>query len=602
MTPRWVRGLLFVAVALPSACGSSQESPPDALAPDRAVDGAVDLDVPDAAAGVDLGVPDGADDGTAICGDEEDPGAPAALPVRSGQLPPRRWMLGPWYGTLCGWPYSDAAITCSAGITTPSAQAAAALDAFERHDIPTTAIHFDGSAWSKWASEPTAENECASGLDDGLVARLRASGVKALLHYWGHCVTAADFDRAGSALPGVLGGFYLDDGAGTLVSSNVLAWLRTELPDDGALVSKRYPYPDSWTPWGPGYGGIPDEWNQEHAHSAYVNDLTHDWDGMAEGIRRVFDSTAILPAPFNEFLGFQSFPEAGRQPPTLEQYYRRLHFGAMQVVMDNSPFENLDPWRPEWDARLLSAYRYYAWLHLELAPYLHSYDRAAYETGAPIFRSPDRETFTTLLGDELFVAYVVGDGIAQLLVQLPPGEWIDYWDTARTYLGPGAHVVPVGDAPPAPGSSIVTGREPIFIRRGAIIPMDVRRDVTGHGTRESAGSLTVLVYPMGESTFRYFDDGAGRWVTLSARLAGDTLALSTSRRLPEPLLYRIENWPAPPRSISTCGRSLLVNGAATGSLAPAASEAAVNGATESSWFHDGTAKRLIVKLVDGATP
>jgi hypothetical protein len=584
------------AVDLAAPEGAVDLVVPDATVEIVTLDGAVDLVTPDAS--IDLAAPDAADLGPANCSADDDPGEPAAQPARAGQLPPRRWMLGPWYGTLCGWPYSDTTITCSEGITTPSAQATATLDGFDRYDIPTTAMHFDGNAWSRWTSDPITANECASGLDDALIGRLRETKVKALLHFWGHCVTAQDFDRAWGALPGVLGGFYLDDGAGTLVSGNVLEWLRTTLPDDGAFVSKRYPYPDSWTPWGPGYGGIPDDWNQEHGHSAYVNDLTHDWDGMAEGIRRVFDSVDILPAPFNEFLGFQSFP-AGTQPPTLEQYYRRLHFGALQVVMDNSPFENLDPWRSEWDEpRLVLAYRYYAWLHLELGPYLHSYDRAAYETGAPIFRSPDRDAFTTMLGDEIFVAYVTGDAVTQLPVELPPGEWIDYWDGARTYVGPGAHVLPVGEAPPALASGAVTGREPILIRRGAIIPMDVRRDYTGHGTRESDGSLTVLVYPAGDTSFRYFDDDAGRWVTLNASLAAGGLVLSTSRRVSRPLLYRIEGWPEPPRSIATCGHRVLVNGDPTGMLPPADSEVAANGATQSTWFYDETAKRLIVKAVD----
>jgi Glycosyl hydrolases family 31 len=465
------------------------------------------------------------------------------------------------------------------------------LDRFAEHDLPTTLIHFDGSPWSRWTREPQPGNECAWDLGAALPARLRALGIKVLLHWWGHCVRATDFDRPLPALGDLLAGYYLDDGAGTEVSGEARAWVDRHAPTTGTVVSKLYT--NSWTPWDQkGFGPIPDDWNRQYGHTAYVNDLAHDWEAMAEGIRRVFDSSTILPAPFNEFLGFQG------PPPTLEMYFRRLHFGALQVVMDNSPLENLDPWQPGWDPRLIVAYRYYHWLHLALVPYLHSYDRAAYETGAPIFRDPDRRAFTTRLGEEIFTAYVVGADVRTLRVTFPPGEWIDHWDPARSYLGPGAYDVPVGPVPPPPGSPLVTGREPIFFRRGAIVPLDVRRDYTGHGTRESEGSLTLLVYPGGKSSFRYFDAPAQRWVRFDAVAEGPGFRLKASRGVSQPLLVRLEGWPSPPESVSVCGRELHVDGAPAGgsNVARGASERDVNGATQNSWYHDAANRRLIVKL------
>jgi hypothetical protein len=591
MQRRPLQWLLLSAVA---ACGHNSASNPDGLVADASV-----ADTPSDQASADIAA-DRAETGDtgSVCSTDEDPGDPVAMPARVGQLPPSRWLLGPWYGVLCGWSYDTTAVACAPGITSAGDQALASLAGFAQYDIPLTAIHFDGDSWSKWHADPVDANECVPNFAPSVVEQLRAANVRALLHYWGHCLTASDFDRAYQVLGQTLGGFYLDDGAGTFVTTNANDWLAANLPSDGDLVSKRYT--QDWTPWGTSYGPIPDDWNQLHAHTGYVNDLTHDWDGMTEGIRRVFDGATILPAPFNEFLGFQSFPNPGEQPPTLEQYYRRLHFGALQVVMDNSPYENLDPWRPEWDPRLVQAYRYYAWLHYELGPYLHSYDREAYEVGTPIFRAPDRDRFSTLLGNELFVNYVVSDGVTHLPVVFPPGEWLDYWDPTQRYSGPGEYEVPVGVVPPQPDSGQVTGREPIFIRSGALIPMDVRRDVTGHGTRESEGSLTVLVFPAADqaSAFRYFDDAASRWVTLTAKLDGDRLTLSRSRRISLPQIYRIEGWSSPPRSISTCGYAVEVNGSAGGGVLLATSESAVNGSTRSSWFYDPSARRLIVKVFD----
>src|SRR4029079_9808720 len=98
-------------------------------------------------------------------------------------------------------------------------------------------------------------------------------------------------------------------------------------------------------------------------------------------------------------------------------------------------------------------------------------------------------------GNEIYLPVVTAPTRAMDIV-FPSGRWIDYWDESQAYSGA------VGGFP-AP-----LGREPVFIRDGAIIPMDVERPYTGHGTRDSAGSLTLLVYPGAatSSTFRYRAD------------------------------------------------------------------------------------------------
>ena len=138
------------------------------------------------------------------------------------------------------------------------------------------------------------------------------------------------------------------------------------------------------------------------------------------------------------------------------------------------------------------------------------------------------------------------------------------------------------------------GKEPIFIANGAIIPMEVSREYTRHGTRESAGSLTVLVYPKTESSFRYRDDTARRWVVLSARRTSGGLQLSASPAPSQAILYRVERWTAAPTSVSICGTTVTVNGAG-GAIAASDGENAVNGSPTPAWFYDSAAQRLIVK-------
>ncbi len=143
-----------------------------------------------------------------------------------------------------------------------------------------------------------------------------------------------------------------------------------------------------------------------------------------------------------------------------------------------------------------------------------------------MFENPDRPvlsggpmTYSFLVGDEIFVP-IVTDRTDSMDLQLPAGQWIDFRDDSRLVSGTLASY-------PAP-----LGREPIFVRQGSLVPLEVRRDLTGHGTVESAGSLTVLVYPSGTSSFRYRDALRQSWTTLTSSLSGDVLTLTVDPALP----------------------------------------------------------------------
>jgi hypothetical protein len=434
------------------------------------------------------------------------------------------------------------------------------LDQLAHYDIPIAVYHFDGQAW--------ANGNCDWNLGDTLLTQLQSNGVRALLHFWGGCDEPADYDRVLGQLGNVLGGFYLDDNSTDEMGRLAVDWAQARLPKDAEVVFKAYAPGQAQTEAG----------MTAYGHTAFVNDLHSDFEGLRTGIERVFSLASTLPAPFNEFTGYDVDAR-----PDEETYFRRIHFGALQPVMDHSPWLNASPWLPEYSPALVEDFRYFSWLHYELVPYLHSYDWEAYETGLPILRERDPAHFSTKLGEEIFVAYVTEPGTQRLSITLPAGEWIDYWEPSRSYSGTMTKEVPLG-------------REPIFIKNGAIIPLQVSRAYTGHGTRASADSLTILVYPRGQSTFRYRDDDQDRWITFRAELSGDTLTLGTSYVHSKPLLYRIERWRHAPKSVQFCGTNVYVNGG-SGSAPEVDSEEAVNGATHNAWYYDAKAERLIVKTV-----
>jgi hypothetical protein len=337
------------------------------------------------------------------------------------------------------------------------------------------------------------------------------------------------------------------------------------------------------------YQGTPpmtsDQGLSQYGNVCYLGDLPHSFAGLQEGINRLFIKSHWLPAPYNEFTAYQ-YPSETR--PDEETYFRRLHFGCFQMVMANTPFANSDPWSHGYSSSLITTYRNYSWLHKELVPYLYSYCWIMHETPAQNVLRNRSTTYSCNLGNELFVQYVTTAGTRSMNIALPANaEWINYWDETQTFTGTAANY-------PVP-----LGKEPVFIRSGAIIPMEVERDYTGHGTRESKGSLTVCVYPKDSSSFKYRDDSLNAWVTLSAKLTGTALTLKTSQKPSKPVIWRIGRWNQAPTSLSITATGVTINqGGATPQLS---GEVAVNGSTTGGWYYDAAKKRLIVKAIPGAT-
>jgi alpha-glucosidase (family GH31 glycosyl hydrolase) len=316
------------------------------------------------------------------------------------------------------------------------------------------------------------------------------------------------------------------------------------------------------------------------ANTAYVGDLSYDYAGLKEAVARILGKAPYIPAPFAELTGYAYLD---RGIPAEDVYYRRLHFGALQPVMAHTPYANSDPWRREYGPDLVRTYRYWAWLHTELVPFFYSYAYRMHET-------PDRSllrrgpmTDALRVGNEIY-APIVTEPTETMDIRLPSGPWIDYWAESRLVSGM------VRDFP------VPLGREPIFIRLGSLLPLDVRNAQTGHGTTQSSGSLTVLVYPNGTSSFRYREDARLPWITFTSQLTDTQLTLTADPGLPgQPVLYRVGRWDVTPESVGIDGARVTVNQG--GSVPRLFTEVAVNGSPVSAWFHDASARRLIIKVV-----
>jgi hypothetical protein len=479
--------------------------------------------------------------------------------------------FGPLYGSGCP---DNGACGCG-GADNLAEEFTCQMEHLGANDIPIAVYLFDGSAWSAGHSE--ANNTCAGPdccswkLGDGAIQQMSRRGVRGLLHFWGGCHDAEQYGRAHARLGRNLLGFYLDDGSSDEELQGVSEYMQSANPGDWECVAKAYQNREPSTS-----NMALSKW----ANAAYVGDLSPDYSGLKEAVTRILAKSGYVPAPFAEFTGYHYLDS---DIPNEEVYYRRLHFGALQPVMAHTPYANADPWRPEYGPDLVKTYRYWAWLHTELVPYFYSYAYRMFETPNLRLLRRGPMTYSLQVGDEIY-APIVTEPTRTMTIQLPSGQWIYYWDESLLVSGT------LADFPVPPGG------EPIFIRLGSLVPMDVRNAQTGHGTPQSTGSLTVLAYPSGVSSFRYREDARTSWITFTSTLSDTQLTLTADPGLPEqPVLYRIGRWAAPPDSVGIDGASVTVNQG--GSVASLPTEAALDGSRASGWFYDASASRLIIKVV-----
>ncbi|MEU4768128.1 TIM-barrel domain-containing protein [Actinosynnema sp. NPDC023794] len=162
--------------------------------------------------------------------------------------------------------------------------------------------------------------------------------------------------------------------------------------------------------------------------------------------------------------------------PTADVFVRSAQFGAFSPLLRFHGNETRFPWDfpAEAEALVAEALR----LRYRLMPYLYSAVVAAAETAVPVLRplvaeglddpgawSADLEY---LWGPDMLVAPAINQE-GQRTLYLPHGDWVDYW-TGEVHAG-GVHL----------RTRKPLGQIPLYVRRGALIPMVQPEDRVGDG-------------------------------------------------------------------------------------------------------------------------
>lgn len=140
----------------------------------------------------------------------------------------------------------------------------------------------------------------------------------------------------------------------------------------------------------------------------------------------------------------------------------------------------------------LEIIRKYSWLHTELIPYMYRYVVSAHNGGA-VLQKPIAGKYHYMFGDYLLVAPIYKDELVNKIT-LPKGKWRYWFDNSKIIEGPITFE-----------QEFPLNEYPVFIKEGAIIPMNIERNYTGIGSESNSGYLTLLVFPHGKSSFTVYD-------------------------------------------------------------------------------------------------
>ena len=198
---------------------------------------------------------------------------------------------------------------------------------------------------------------------------------------------------------------------------------------------------------------------------------------------------------------------AGSPPPDL--LTRWIELGTFTPIFrDHTTKNTLDqePWvhGPEHEA----IRRRYIELRYQLLPYIYTNVEEMTRTGIPLVRPvfleyPQAADFYEeqdtgflpeyLFGRDLLIAPRVTEMLDPLEIEMPPGEWYDYWSGLKMARG-GVRLSPL------------LNTVPVYVRAGAISP---QQPVVQYTEQKPDGPLFVRVYPGPDCTGSlYQDDGA----------------------------------------------------------------------------------------------
>lgn len=200
-----------------------------------------------------------------------------------------------------------------------------------------------------------------------------------------------------------------------------------------------------------------------------------------------------------------------------ELYIRWLQFSIFAPIVEvfsqpENPTANMAYLLSE---RADTLFRKYSHLRMELFPYIYSYAHRVRLESKQMMQALPNNPFDYMFGDELLVAPVYKQYAVKRIVELPAGNWVNYWTNKTSEGGQKLEV----DAP--------LHQIPLFVRQGSIIPMRKYASSIEKGTNDT---LIVHIYPGADAEFTLIEDDGRSNEYLNGKIARTKIQLKNNKK------------------------------------------------------------------------
>ncbi|MCF6284316.1 MAG: glycoside hydrolase family 31 protein, partial [Candidatus Hydrogenedentes bacterium] len=211
----------------------------------------------------------------------------------------------------------------------------------------------------------------------------------------------------------------------------------------------------------------------------WLGDNKHSWSEEDRGLQRAIRLALKSAEMGYNIIGSDVAGYHGETPIDPELYIRWTQFSTFCGLFLNGGHGERRMWKRSPEE--MEIIRTFSWLHHELVPYMYHYVVTAHEGGRRLMTPLNGAPYHYLFGEDILVAPIVEPG-GNHTVTLPEGRW-HYWFADHDVI----------EGPATITRDFPLAEYPVFVRDGAILPMQISRNYTGIGDASWRDLLTLTI-------------------------------------------------------------------------------------------------------------